>query len=527
MAIKIFGFTFGSTKPNYDSPIAPDKMNTTIDITSTIGGYISPTSTVMDLDNIARTENELIHKYREIVFVPEVDRAVDEIASEAIINDKKKPSITLNLDNVSGISQSIKNKMIDEFTNIYNLLSFNTKGHDIFRRWYIDGRINYQTLIDNDNPKNGIQELRYIDPRKIKRVRELIKKNDERTNTEIIVGVKEYFLYSDSGLDKNVTAQRTIILSAESVAHCNSGLYDPTSNIVIGHLHKAIRPANNLRMMEDSMIIYRLTRAPEKRVFYIDTNGLSKIKGDQYVQEIADKHRNKVIYDVKTGEIRNDRRYMAMSEDYWIPRSDGSSSAIETLEGGQAVGETGEADYFKKELYEALSVPFARMTEEQTMFTSGTDITRDELRFARYVNRLRIRFAGLFDELLQRQCVLKGILTVEEYEQVRSSIYYDFLEDNYFSEAAEFSILQQKLTMVQMIDPFVGKYYSKEYVFKSIMGLTDEQMDKELELIKSEQADDFEQQTQDMAYQSLVQQTVEPPELQQGAQGRPANSQNR
>lgn len=523
MAFKIFGFTFGSAKPNYDSPIAPDKMNTTIDITSTIGGYISPTSTVMDLDNIARTENELIQKYREIVFVPEVDRAVDEIASEAIINDKEKPSIALNLDNVKGVSQTIKNKMIDEFINIYNLLSFNTKGHDIFRRWYIDGRINYQTLIDNNNPSAGIQELRYIDPRKIKRVRELIKKNDDRTNTEIIVGVKEYFLYSDTGVDKNISAQRTIILSAESVAHCNSGLYDPTSNIVIGHLHKAIRPANNLRMMEDSMIIYRLTRAPEKRVFYIDTNGLSKVKGDQYVQEIADKHRNKVIYDVKTGEIRNDRRYMAMSEDYWIPRSEGSSSAIETLEGGQAVGETGEAEYFKKELYEALSVPFARMTEEQTMFTSGTDVTRDELRFARYINRLRIRFSGLFEELLQRQLVLKGILTVEEFEEIRSSIYYDFLEDNYFSEAAEFSILSQKLNMLALAQPFVGTFMSKQKVFKDILGLTDEQMEAEIAQMNKEHSEDIEQQTSDMAYQQLVQQTVEPPEQNQPQ----SNSQNR
>lgn len=512
MAFKIFGFTFGSNKPNYETPVTPDKLNTTIDIASSVGGFVSPVSTVIDLDNIARTENDLISRYREMIFVPEVDRAVDEIASEAIINDKDKPSISLNLDNVTGVPDTIKRKMIAEFTYLYNLLAFNTKGHDIFRRWYIDGRINYQVLINNEDPRDGIQELRFIDPRKIKRVRELLKKLDSRTNTEMIAGVKEYFVYSEAGVDKNISSQKTVIFSDESVVHCNSGLYDPTANIVLGHLHKAIRPSNNLRMMEDSMVIYQLTRAPEKRVFYIDTNGLSKAKADQHVQEIADKHRNKVIYDVKTGEIRNDKRYMAMSEDYWIPRSEGSTTEITTLPGGDMSGETSTAEYFKKELYEALSVPFARMTEEQTMFTSGTDITRDELRFARFINRLRIRFAGLFDELLQRQCVLKGILTVEEYDSIRGAMIFDFVEDNYFSEAAEFSILQQKLNMLQLIQPFVGQFISKEKVFKDILKMTDEQIQDEIATMDRERAEQFQKDTEEQIYSQMAQETLIPTE---------------
>lgn len=495
---RIFGFSIGrDVKQNIDTPIAPSNLDSTTDISATMGGYISPSFSVLDIDNVAQNENQQIEQYRVLSLVPEVDKAIEEIVSEAIIVDKLIQPVSLNLDECESVPPKVKELIIEEHKEALRLLSFNARGHDIFRRWYIDGRINYQVLIDNEQPQLGIQELRFIDPKKIKRIRELIKQPDPLTRTEIIKGIREYYLYSETGLDSIKNSNNAIQMSTDSIVYVHSGLHNPANNTVTSYLQNALRPANNLRMMEDSMVIYRLSRASEKRVFKIATGSLQKGKAEQYVQEIADKYRNKIVYDASTGSIKNDKRYMAMTEDYWLPVGDnGSGTTIETLEGGAAVGETGEADYFKQKLYEALRVPSARMTDQPTLFSSGTEITRDEVRFARFVAKLRKRFAGLFIEIIRRNLVLKGIMSDAEFEEIEDSIYFDYVEDNYFSEAMEYNIIQQRMSVLQLVDPYVGKYVSQEYVFKNILKLTEEEQQEMMEQIQFDQERMLQQEIQ-------------------------------
>lgn len=488
MALRIFGFTIGrDIKQNLDTPIAPSNLDSTTDINATVGGYISPSFSVLDIDNVAQSENQQIDQYRTVSQVPEVDKAIEEIVSEAIIVDKLTQPVSVNLDECQ-IPPKIKELIIEEHKEALRLLAFNNRGHDIFRRWYIDGRIFYQVLIDDTQPQLGIQELRFIDPKKIKRIRELIKVPDQFTRTEIIKGIREYYLYSETGLDSIKNSNNAIQMSTDSVVYAHSGLHNPANNTVVSYLQNALRPANNLRMMEDSMVIYRLSRASEKRVFKIATGSLQKGKAEQYVQEIADKYRNKIVYDASTGSIKNDKRYVAMTEDYWLPVGDnGQGTSIETLEGGANVGETGEADYFKQKLYEALRVPSARMSDQPTLFSSGTEITRDEVRFARFVSKLRKRFAGIFIEIIRRNVILKGIMSDAEFESIEDSIYFDYVEDNYFSEAMEYNIIQQRMSVLELVDPYVGKYVSQEYVFKQILKLTDEEIEEMLEQIQMDQ----------------------------------------
>jgi hypothetical protein len=484
---RIFGFSFnGDTVPNIPTPIAPSNLDSTIDITATVGGGVSPYMSVMDTGGIAKTENELIDQYRQLSFVPEVDKAVEEICSEAIITDKNKEVVSIDLDDVA-LPDKIKEILVQEHKNILSLYCFNTKGYEMFRRWYIDARLNYQVLIDSENPSAGIQELRFIDPKKIKRVRELIKGIDPLSQVEIIQGIKEYYLFNDKGVVDAQATQGSMIMTRESIIHCNSGLHDPSNNIVVSYLQSAIRPANNLRMMEDAMVLYRLARAPERRVFKIYTGNLPTGKADQYVQEIANKYRNKIAYDHTTGNITTDKRYLAMTEDYWLPVGDGSQGiGIDTLPGGEAVGQTGESDYFKTKLYDALRVPSGRMSEQSPLFSTGTEVTRDEVRFSRFINRLRQRFSGLFIEALKRQCILKGIMAEEEFSAIENDIRYKYAEDNYFAEAVEYNIITQRMGVMQMVDPYVGKYVSREYIFKNILMLTDEERDEMLAQIEQD-----------------------------------------
>jgi hypothetical protein len=474
---RIFGFSFGSdVAPNIPTPITPSNLDSSIDITATTYGGVAHSSyTGVDVEQVAKTENELIEQYRQLAYVPEVDRAIVEISSEAIITDKQQKVVTIDLDDVQ-LPDKIKEVIVQEHDEVLRLLSFGNKGYELFKRWYIDGRLNYNVLIDSENPQNGIVEMRYIDPRKIKRVRELIKQLDPVTQVEMIQGIKEYYLFSELGISDVRNTSGALIMTKESVVHVNSGLHDPSNNTVLSYLHNAIRPANNLRMMEDAMLIYRLARAPERRVFKVFTGNLGKAKSEQYVQEIANKYRNKVTYDVNTGEIKADKRYLAMTEDFWLPVGDGTQGiGIDTLPGGEAVGETGESDYFKKKLYEALRVPNQRMTEENSMFSSGTEITRDEVRFSRFINLLRKRFSGLFLETLKRNLVLKGILDEGTFDEISDFIRYEYQEDNYFSESVEYGIIGQRMAILQQVDPFVGKYISREYVFQKILHLTDEE----------------------------------------------------
>ena len=515
MAIKIFGFTFGSdVTPNIDTPIAPDSLNTNIDIsTAAMGGWTSPTYTALDLEQNAQTENEYIVKYRDVSYFPEVDSAIDEIAAEAIITDKtESKAVDINLDKAEELPEQVKELMQQEFDFVYNMLRFDIRGHDIFRRWYIDGRLNYQVLIDDENPQAGIQEIRYIDPRKIKRVRELVKAADPGTGAQVIKGVKEYFLYSDRGVNslQNTVQTGVVTFTKDSIVHVNSGLYDPQSNIVVSYLHKALRPAANLRMMEDAIVINRIVRAPDRRVFYIDTGSLPKAKADQYIQEIANKYRNKIVYDSATGEIRNDRRYLSMQEDYWIPRKDGNAATeIDTLPGASNTSDIEDVEYFKDKLYKSLYVPGSRFSDQPSVFGgSATEITRDELRFSRFISRVRTRFAGLFEELLERQCILKGIMTAEDFNQIRSKINYVFAEDNYFAEANEYAVIQQRMNIIATMDQYVGKYVSKDYIFKNVLQLDDEEVQKMKEQMEMDREEELQQQI--MQQQEMIKAGIAP-----------------
>ena len=487
---RLFGFTFAQQEqPIIPTPVAPDKLESSVDITG-YGNFFSPDITSVNVDQGSETENELIRRYREMSYIPEVDKAIEEITAEAIVTDRFQKIVQLNLDNVE-MTDKIKKRMMEEFAEIYRLLSFNNRGYDIFRRWYIDGRLFYHIVIDPKKPKEGIKELRYVDPRKIKKVREVIRRQDQQFGATFIQDVKEYYLYSEKGIQSVSAASDAIKITKEAVAHSTSGLIDPTTQITVSYLHKALRAASNLRMMEDAMLIYRLARAPERRIFYVDTGNLPKGKSEQYVQEIANKYRAKSVYDPKTGEIKNDTRYLAMTEDFWIPRREGSKGTeIDTLQGGQQVGETGEPEYFKQKLYESLNVPMSRFQQEQAMFSQGTEITRDELRFARFVDRLRVRFSNLFEELLSRQLVLKGVMTLADWESIKSDVIFAFAEDNQFAESLDTQMMQGRVELAQSIDAFQGKYFSKEYIMRNILRMTQEQMQEMQQQMDKEQRED-------------------------------------
>ena len=495
MAMKIFGFEFGK-KPQDINLVTPVLADAEASITIEGMPYGGVQTFALDLEGVAQSENAAIDKYREISNLPEVDRAIEEIVSDAVIGDNDRPPITLRMDYLE-IPDKIKDKIQDEFRNVLQLLHFRTKGYDIFRRWYVDGRIYYHIIIDQSNPKDGIQELRYIDAKKIKRIREAIDKpGHELSSREILTKQYiEYFMYSEKGLenkksftDTPTTGQEgSVKLAKDSVAYCSSGILDHKNNIPMSHLQKAIRPANNLRMMEDAIVIYRITRAPERRIFYIDVGNLQKGRAEQYMQQIMTKYKNKLVYDATTGDVRDDRRHLAMTEDFWIPRREGSAGTqIDTLPSGGALGELGDVDYFKKKLYEALNVPMSRFQDQPSMFGSGTDITRDELRFARFVSRLRAKFSELLEDILGKQLVLKNVMPMEYWESIKEGIVYDFVEDNYFSEQMQTQLLTNRINLANLAQPFIGQFYSKDYVYKKILMMDDDEIKDMKKQIKKE-----------------------------------------
>lgn len=496
--MKFLGFSFGkqATDP-YESTavVAPVNDDSAVQFDGS-AGFVSPYSSVFDFDSSVREEKQLIEKYRDLAKnVQEVTSAVEEICAEAIIvDDKSTPVVSINLDQVNGLSDDIKEMIAGSFENILNILNFHNQGFEIFKNWYVDGRIYYYVMIDNDAPENGIQDLRYIDPKRIKKVREVIRSPDNELGVNAIVDVKEYYIYSEMPFSEKMNGVTTgytyggagqgnsapVPMTDESIAYATSGLYDQNRNMVLSYLQTAVRPANNLRMMEDAMLIYRLTRAPERRVFYIDTGDIPASKREQYVQNIADKYRNKISYDATTGAIKNDKRYLSMTEDYWIPRpSNASGTEIDTLEGGQAVGETNDVEYFLDRLYTALHIPKSRFSDTPSMFSSGMEITRDEIRFNRFISRLRNRFSSLFQNLVGKDVVLRQIMTKEEWDQIKVNINFDYQEDNLFSESMKAQSLTQKINIMTMMEPFVGKYFSPEYIWKKVLDLTDEEI-KEL-----------------------------------------------
>jgi hypothetical protein len=494
-AIKLFGFTLGNKdivqkeKPEQASFALPTDTHDDGAVTITQNAHYG---TYVDLEGAVRNELELITRYREMANHPECDQAVTEIVDEAITHDDDGTVVDIKMDNLKQ-PDSIKKKIEEEFKTVLKMMNFNNLADDIFRRWYIDGRLYYHVLVNETNPKEGIQELRYIDPRKIRKVREIKKGKDLKTGAEIIASTAEYYVYNERpSAAQNYTAGTNsgLRIAPESVINVNSGLMDAKNTFVISYLHKAIKPLNQLRMIEDAIVIYRLSRAPERRIFYIDVGNLPKGKAEQYLRDIMIKYKNKMVYDAATGELRDDRKHMSMLEDFWLPRREGGKGTeITTLPAGQNLGELADVQYFQKKLLQSMNVPYSRMDPANAgggLVGLGrtTEVTRDELKFNKFVQKLRNKFSQVFDHALGIQLALKGICTREEWEEFKENIYYDYKKDNNFVELRDAELLQQRIQMVTMLDPFVGRYYSAEWVKKNVLRMTEdeiEEMEKQIE----------------------------------------------
>jgi hypothetical protein len=488
MAIRLFGFTLG--KKDIVQVEKPEQASFTLPTQALDDGAVTITSnayygTYVDLEGSIRNELELITRYREMSNHPELEKAIDEIVNEAITYSSDKKVVDINVDKLK-TTDSIKKKIIEEFDKVLNLLNFSNLASDLFKRWYIDGRMYYHIIVNEKNPKEGIQELRYIDPRKIRKVREVKTGRDPKTGATIILSTAEYYVYNDKGTTtQNYTASTSpgLRISTDSIININSGIMDAKNTFVISFLHKVIKPLNQLRMIEDAVVIYRISRAPERRIFYIDVGNLPKGKAEQYLRDVMVKYRNKMVYDASTGELRDDRKHMSMLEDFWLPRREGGKGTeITTLPAGQNLGELEDVKYFQKKLLNSLNVPLSRLDEQSGGGFAGLgrsqEITRDELKFAKFIHRLRNKFSQIFTDALGLQLVLKGICTSEEWKEFKELIIYDFKKDNNFTELREAELLQNRLQMVGMIDPYIGKYFSHEFVKKKILQMTDEEIDE-------------------------------------------------
>jgi len=484
---QLFGFSLERAKkvPKGPSFVQKDNMDGSQPIVG--GGYYGYS---VDFDGTVRNEYELISRYREMVMQPECDSAVDDIVNETICGNFDDVPVEVELSNLKA-SDKIKKLIREEFHEVLRLLDFDNRSYEIFRRWYVDGRLFYHKIIDPKNPRAGLTELRYIDPRKIRKVTEYEAKRPEQLrgvdiNTQLTQKAAEYFLYNPKGL-KNSTNQGMKI-TTDSICYCHSGIQDLNKNMTLSHLHKAIKAVNQLRMIEDSLVIYRLSRAPERRIFYIDVGNLPKNKAEQYLREVMGRYRNKLVYDANTGEIKDDKKFMSMLEDFWLPRREGGrGTEISTLPGGQNLGELEDVKYFQKKLYKALNVPSSRL-ETETTFNIGraAEITRDEVKFQKFIARLRKRFSELFTDLLKTQLILKGIMTLEEWDEMKEHIQFDFIADNYFTELKEIEIRNERMNQVNSMDPYVGKYFSVEYLRRQVLKQTETEIKEIDEQIESE-----------------------------------------
>jgi len=496
MAINLFGYTI--TRGEDVNKLARTQSfvpPVTDDGTATVqgGGYFG---TYLEMDATAKSESELITRYREASMYADCSTAIDEIVTEAIAAVDDEAPVQLNLDGVD-LPDNIKRAMQDQFNTIVRLLGFNIKGFDIFRRWYVDGRIYYQKIIDEKNPKRGIIELRQIDPRKIRKVREIKKDKDQKSGVDLIKSIEEFFIYNEKGINyqpnystATTGANQGIKISLDSISYIPSGLNDSEKNVVLSYLHKAIKPVNQLKMMEDALVIYRLARAPERRIFYIDVGNLPKLKAEQYLKDIMARYRNKIVYDSATGEIRDDRKFMSMLEDFWLPRREGGrGTEITTLPGGENLGQIDDINYFQNKLYQALNVPLSRMQPQQGIsFGRATEITRDELKFAKFVGRLRKKFSMLFNDILKTQLILTGVITEQDWVELKEHIQYKFAQDQYFEEIKDAENLRNRIDLVNQMQPFVGTYFSKAYIMKSVLRFTDEEIETMEAQIESEPA---------------------------------------
>ena len=489
---QLFGFQIQRKEGKKgQSPVPPNAEES---IAVAAGGYYG---TYVDTDNQARNEYEMIRRYRDMALHPEVDSAVDEVVNEFVVSDAHDTPVEINLDNLDA-GMGIKKKVRDEFEYLKRLLNFDNRAHEIVRSWYIDGRLYYHKVIDLENPKKGITELRYIDPMKIKKVRQKLdqKKNLDSLQRQAIKGTAleyeygtfvDYYLYNPKGFYKggvlgpvgDMSLSQGVKMAIDSITFCPSGLQDLNKRMTLGFLHKAIKSLNQLRMIEDSLVIYRLSRAPERRIFYIDVGNLPKVKAEQYLRDVMSRYRNKLVYDANTGEMRDDKKHMSMLEDFWLPRREGGrGTEITTLPGGQNLGELKDVEYFKKNLYYSLNLPPSRLTDDNKGFNLGktTEVLRDELKFTKFIGRLRKRFSEMFHDMLKTQLILKGVIAPEDWEDMKEHIQYDFLFDNHFNELKNIEMFNQRIATVTQMDPFVGKYFSVAHIRKEVLGQTNRDM---------------------------------------------------
>jgi hypothetical protein len=480
MAVKLFGFTIRRTEEEdtRQSFVEPTNEDGAVSVSSAGGAY----GTYFDMDGTVRNENELITKYREMSLHPECETAIDDIVNEGIVTGELTSPVEIVLDELD-YDDKLKDRIRDEFVDILRLLDFNNYGSDIFKKWYVDGRLCYHNILDGESISKGLQELRYIDPRQIKKIRE-VKKDKDKNGVETIQSVDEYFLFNEKGFTGDT--KTGVKIAKDAITYVTSGITDHQNGMTLSYLHKAIKPLNQLRMVEDAVVIYRLSRAPERRIFYIDVGNLPKGKADQYLRDIMGKYKNKLVYDANSGEIRDDKKHMSMLEDYWLPRREGGrGTEISTLPGGQNLGEMEDVNYFKAKLYRSLNVPTSRLEAENAFSIGRTaEITRDEVRFSKLIGKLRNRFSHLFDDLLRKQLILKNIITPEDWDEMKESIHYDFLQDTHFSELKHAEMMRERLSLLQEVDQYVGKYFSMTYIQKNVLQMTEEEisdMEKEID----------------------------------------------
>ena len=488
--MQLFGFEIKRKKDSQQLsgsviPPTPDDGSTIVNSSAAYYGL------VVDLEGVIKNENDLIRRYRESAQYADCDNAIDEIVNEAFVSESTHDPVTIVLDDLK-VSDSIKKKITDEFDTILTLLKIDDRGYDMFRQWYIDGRLFYNILIDENRPKDGIKELRYIDPRKIRKIKN-IKKEKTPQGVEVVKQIEEYFLYNDKGITEQTT--QGVKMSVDSIIFVPSGLVDANTNMVLSYLHKAIKPVNQLKMMEDALVIYRISRAPERRVFYIDVGNLPKVRAEQYVNDLMVKFRNKIVYDASTGEVKDNRNHLSLMEDFWMPRREGGKGTeITTLAGGQNLGQIEDVQYFQTKLYQALHVPISRLQPGQN-FSLGrsNEITRDEVKFNKFIERLRKKFSSLFRDALRVQLIAKGIIRADEWDDMMYHIRFDFQRDNHFAELKEADLINNRASTLQNLDPFVGKYYSMAWIRKHVLQFTEddiEEIEKEIEE-ERDQLEDF------------------------------------
>lgn len=495
MAFEIFGYEISKKKDKAPqaavvTPVTPRDDGASIVYSSDSGSYGAAAGYYgyqFDLDGVVRNESQMINQYRTVACFPEVDGAIEAIVNDAVIIEQGRGPVSLNLDGLPKQYHPLRDTIREHFDHVLNVLNFNDNCHDIFKRWYIDGRLYYYVMIDPKNPKKGIVDLKYIDPRKIRKVIEYQREN--RNGIDVIVGQKSYYIFNDAGLQ---SAALGVKLSTDSIINVRSGLVDANTGEVISHLFKGIKPANQLKMMEDALVIYRITRAPERRVFYVDVGNLPGLKAEQYVNNVMNKFRNKVVYDAETGEVKNNRNYMSVCEDFFLPRREGGKATeIQTLPGGQSLNELADVEYFQKKLYQSLNVPRQRLLNDNVMSIGNpNEVTREELAFAKFIQRLRNRFNVLFKEALRIQLITTNCIRQSDWEKIRNCIYFEYQHDNYFEELKRIEVFNERMTQLQTADGFKGIYFSKEYIVRNILEMTQEEWEEIQQQMKQEKIDE-------------------------------------